>query len=67
MGIQAKDAYEEALYVAAKKAANLVEQSLDNEGQYPSTEDRRLNIALKLLAIVQSAPTPEAMEKLSNL
>jgi len=57
---KAGNEYKEALYKAAAKAANIVETALaPRDDGYIAVEKAQIDLALKLLAIVQGVPLPE--------
>lgn len=61
--LRAKQEYDAALYLAAIKAANIIEAALaPGKTAWKPFELVQANLALKLLAIVQRVPSPERQD-----
>lgn len=56
-----KGDYETALYEAGVQACDWIKQALSAEGDWDEQTRYRVNLSLKLLAIIERSPSPETV------
>jgi len=56
-----KGDYEGALYDLGTQACDLIKQVLEAEGDTDESTRYRVNLSLKLLAIIERSPSPETV------